>query len=63
MYNRDPLTLFELAGNQRDGNPVPLSLSRESMTIGDHVTQMEHIYLSMLAKAQQNIKIHIADIS
>ena len=29
MYNRDPVTPFQLTGNQRDGKPIQLSISEE----------------------------------
>ena len=56
VYNRDPVKPFKLAENQRDSNPVTPILSRESMTINDHNVKMEHIYQSVLEKANMNIK-------
>ena len=56
IYNRDPVTPFELADNQRDGSPVQPHLSGESVTINDHVRNMKHIYQCILAKANSNIK-------
>ena len=50
------MTTFQLADNQRDGNPVPASISGESMTIYQHISEMEHIYQLMLAKAHSNMK-------
>ena len=53
MYNRDPITPFELAYNQRHGNAIePV---RESVTINDHITKMEHIYQCMHAKSHSSI--------
>ena len=43
IYNRGPVTHFELADNQKDGSPVPPSLSGESETISDHIAQRKHI--------------------
>ena len=59
MHNRDPVTPSELADNQRDGNPMPLSLSEEPIITDDHVAKMETLYQSMLAKAHSNIKLHV----
>ena len=60
MYNRDPVTLFKLTNNQRDSNPVPSSLSGESLTINDHSVKMDNIYQSMITKAYTNIiKFHM----
>ena len=56
MYNRDPVTPFELADKQRDGNPVPLSQSGGPLTISDSVTNFKHIYQCMLAKSHNSIK-------
>ena len=56
MYNRYFVILFQLAGNQKDGNAVPPSISGEAMDIDQHVSQMKHIYQLILAKAHSNIK-------
>ena len=56
MYNRDSVTHFELADNQRNDNPVSLSLSWESMTIYNDAANMEHLYQCMLAKAHSYIE-------
>ena len=56
IYNRDPVTPFELADNQRDSYSLPWSLPGESMTIDDHVANMEYINWCMLAKVHNNIK-------
>ena len=56
IHDRDSITHFELANNQRDGSPIPLSPSSEPVTIDDHVAIIEHIYQCMLAKAHNNIK-------
>ena len=46
---------FQIADNQRDGNPVHPSISEELMTIDQNVSQMEHFYQLMLAKLHTNI--------
>ena len=43
MYNRDPVTLFELTDNQLNGNLVPSSLSGDYTSAEDQVTNMEKI--------------------
>ena len=54
MYNRDPMTPFQLADNQRDGNPVPPTFSGESMTTDQYISQSQ----SILAKVHTNIKYY-----
>ena len=54
-YNIDPVTPFKLSDNQRNGSPLPSSLSSEYMTINDHAANMENSYQSMEAKAHTKI--------
>ena len=59
MYNIDTVAPFELADNQRDGNPMPCSLSVESVTINNHAAKMENIYQSMLIKPTPVLRSHM----
>ena len=51
IYNINPVTPFELTNNQWDSNLVPPRLSGDSVSINEHITNMEHIYQSMFTKS------------
>ena len=56
MYNRNPVTPFELTDNQQTENPVQASLPGDFMSINKHFTNMEQIYQSMLGKTCNTMK-------